>query len=240
MVLHDVAQRTDLVVELATTFDTEVLEHVDGDRLDEVTVPQRFENRVGESEDQDVEHRLLAEEMIDPVDALLGVMGLHRLVELARALEVATEGLLQHDAAAIQPAGAQAIGDGREQERRDGQVADRTLGVGDLRCDLFERLGFSIVTRHVVETIGEPLPDVFVDLLPTLDERLVSVVAQFVERPVRRGDTDHRHPEDAVGLELVQRGEQLLLRQVTGDAEEHQGVGGTRKRLAGHQSPSRS
>ena len=48
------------------------LGHVDLHVIDEVAIPDRLEQAVGEAERQDVLRRLLAEEVIDAEDLLLG------------------------------------------------------------------------------------------------------------------------------------------------------------------------
>jgi hypothetical protein len=72
MVLHDVAQAADAVVERAAALDAERLGHRHLDALHVVTVPDRLEQRVGEPEHHQVLHGLLADEVVDPVDRVLG------------------------------------------------------------------------------------------------------------------------------------------------------------------------
>ena len=82
MVLHDVAQAADAVVERAATLDAERLRHRHLHALHEVTVPDGLEQRVREPEDHQVLHGLLAEEVVDPVDRVLGEMPVEQGVEL--------------------------------------------------------------------------------------------------------------------------------------------------------------
>ena len=58
----------------------ERLRHVDLDVVDEVAVPDRLEQAVAEAEGQNVLRRLLAEEMVDAEDLVLG----EDLVQLRR------------------------------------------------------------------------------------------------------------------------------------------------------------
>ena len=71
MVGHHVAQCTGAVVEFAPALDSNCLRRRDLDVIDMLTVPQRLEHAVGEAQRHDVLDRLLAEEMIDPVDLML-------------------------------------------------------------------------------------------------------------------------------------------------------------------------
>ena len=81
MVRHHVAQRAGRVVELAALLDADRLGDRDLHVVDVVAVPQRLEEAVGEAEDQDVLHRLLAEIVIDAEDLLLARHAQDLLVE---------------------------------------------------------------------------------------------------------------------------------------------------------------
>jgi hypothetical protein len=64
---HDVAQRSDRVVEVAAILDAERLGHRDLDRLDVVPAPDRLEDRVLEPEVEDLLDSHLPEVVVDPV-----------------------------------------------------------------------------------------------------------------------------------------------------------------------------
>ena len=68
MVLHHVAQRAGLVVELRAALDADVLGDGDLHVLDAAAPPQRLEQRIAEAQRQQVLHRLLAEIVIDAKD----------------------------------------------------------------------------------------------------------------------------------------------------------------------------
>ena len=102
MVLHDVAHRTDRVVESPAILDSEVLGHRDLDRLDVLAVPDRLEQGVREAEVHDVLHRLLSEKVVDAEEALLGEDRGQPTVQLACGGEVGAEWLL-HDEARPSP-----------------------------------------------------------------------------------------------------------------------------------------
>ena len=84
MVLDDVAQRPRLVVVGPTKLNSDLLSRRDLHRIDQVAVPDRLEDRVGEPEGEDVLDRLLAQVVVDPVDGVFVEDFLHDLVELAR------------------------------------------------------------------------------------------------------------------------------------------------------------
>src|SRR5690349_6669027 len=54
VILHDVANRTDFLVELPATYDAEFLSHRDLHAGDEVAIPHRLEEGVGETEEQQI------------------------------------------------------------------------------------------------------------------------------------------------------------------------------------------
>ena len=103
---HDhVAKRAGLLVERGAVVEPERLRHVDLHVIDEVAVPDRLEQTVGEAEREDVLRRLLAEEVIDPED-LLFVEHLVQLgVQRHRAREIGAERLLHDDARALDETG---------------------------------------------------------------------------------------------------------------------------------------
>jgi hypothetical protein len=70
MVLHHVAQRAGRVVVAGAALHAERLGHGDLHVVDMRGVPQRLEQGVGEAQRHQVLHRLLAEIMVDAVDAV--------------------------------------------------------------------------------------------------------------------------------------------------------------------------
>ncbi len=62
--------------------------------IDMVTIPDRFKHAVGETQDQDILHRLLAEIVIDPVNLMLVDEVQQIAIQGARRSEVRAERLL--------------------------------------------------------------------------------------------------------------------------------------------------
>ena len=88
-------------------------------------------------------------------------------------------------------------------------------------------LFFAVLVREisgdVAHAVGQRLPDVVSELVPpVLLHRLLHPLLEVVVRLLRARDTDHRETpgEQAPERERVQRREELLLRQVTGSAED--------------------
>ena len=86
-----------LLVEADAIADVERLRHVDLHMVDEIAVPDRLEQAVGEPEGEDVLRRLLAEEMIDAENLVLGEDLVQCVVERDRGLEIGAERLFHDD-----------------------------------------------------------------------------------------------------------------------------------------------
>ena len=115
-----------LLVERDAIADVEGLRHVDLDVVDEIAVPDRLEQAVGEPEGEDVLRRLLAEEMVDAENLVLGEHLVQRGVERDRALEIGAERLLHDDARALGEIGFAQHFDRRQRSvRRHAQVVDK-------------------------------------------------------------------------------------------------------------------
>ena len=121
---HDhVAVGAGVLVEAGAVVDAEGLGDVDLHVVDVVAVPDRLEHAVGEAQRDQVLHRLAAEEVVDPEHAILRHDAVHEGVELARAVEVDAERLLQHEARAVgQPGGPERRDRVTERVRRDREV----------------------------------------------------------------------------------------------------------------------
>ena len=89
------------LVEVGPLVQPERLRDVDLDVVDEVAVPDRLEQPVGEAEREDVLRRLLAQEVVDPEDLRLVEGLVHEVVELDRAVQVGAERLLHHHPGAL-------------------------------------------------------------------------------------------------------------------------------------------
>ncbi len=66
--------------------------------IDVVIVPERLEQAIGETADQNVLHRLLAQVMVDPVNLLLAHDLEQAPIELNRTGQIGAERLFDHDA----------------------------------------------------------------------------------------------------------------------------------------------
>ncbi len=176
VVLHHVADHPGAVVETRPGPDPQVLGDGDLHVVDVVAVPDRLPARVRQAEDEHVLHRLLPQEMVDPVDLLLLEDPPERAVQRAGAREVLAERLLDHKAAPTvlgpsQPGGREAHHDRLEERRRDRQVEEGVVRdlvrLADPRQLAPERRVVLVrlrrgVHRQVVEATGEGLPGALV------------------------------------------------------------------------------
>ena len=94
MVLEHVAHRAGFLVEGGAALDPDRLGHGDLHVVDELPVPDRLEDAVREPKRQHVLHRLLAQVVVDPEDLPLDEVPGELVVELACALAIVAEGLL--------------------------------------------------------------------------------------------------------------------------------------------------
>ncbi len=147
-----------------------------------------------------------------------------RLSRLGRG-QVAAERLLDNDAAPVGTAGVTELLDHQpKQGRRDGQVVGRPVGVPEFPAEGRERRRIGVVPVHV--------PQAPVQLVER--RRVAAAVflharprpgSELVEVPAGLGHADNRDSEVPTAGHRMEGREDLLVRQVAGGPEEHQGIG---------------
>jgi hypothetical protein len=229
VVLHHVAQGSDGVVEAAAVLDAEVLGHRDLDVVDVLAVPDRLEDRVGEAQIEDVHHRLLAEEVVDPQELGLIEVGVKLVVELARRFEVVAEWLFDHYERTVGETGAmQAADDRSEQRGRSLEVKDGPFAAAHDMSDLLVGLVVVELAVDVLETLFEAGDDLVLGLGDRRLDGFAGVVVEVHLLPLIARDPDDLAAQVAASLEAIEGLEGHLLRQVAGDSEDHQRVGNAR------------
>ena len=182
-----------LFVKLAAPFHAEALGHRDLHVLDVVTVPDRLEERVRESEVEDVLNRFLPEIVIDAEDRLFREVLVEHGVELACRCEVATERLFDDDPCAV---GAVSVGELTDDH--DGTCSAGSPGSGPAGCSpqlgsqLRERVGVVVVAVDVAELRDESGEGLGIVAAAVLGHRRASAFDELIERPSRPGHTDHQ------------------------------------------------
>ncbi len=149
------------IVEFAALLDADGFSGRDGDMIDVMPVPDRLEDRVAEAQCHDVLHRLLAEEMIDPIDLRLVENAQNLCIERLSRWQIAAERLFDDNATktvrrfANETRLTERVHDGSKILRRRGEIK------GDIAiADLFfqgskpvserpERAFVLEITRHV-------------------------------------------------------------------------------------------
>ena len=236
VVLHDVAQRPGALVEAAPVFDAERFGHGDLHVVDVAPVPDGFEDRVGETQGKDVLDGLLAHVVVDAVDLRLVEAFVQGLVESHGGLEVAAEGLFDHESGELAPGprtvqavAGQATGHLPEKRRDGGQVVDPVarrapapfclVELGEDLGDLLERGVVVVVPAHVAELLDEVSPGGL-----GVGDRLEAALAELVIGPLGPGDTDEDEAvrERAVARQRRQGREELARGEVARGAEHHQ------------------
>ncbi len=237
VVLHHVTKRAHFLVEAPASFDAEFLSHGDLHVRHVGAVPQRLEKRVGEAEVEQVLHRLLAEIVIDAEDRALVEDAVQGLVERACRGEIAAKRLFHYHARcgrAVQP--GEALDDGREHARRDGEVMQRPLRTAERLADPLEGCLVAVVSVDVAQETTQLGGDLVVRQ-PVRLQAVAHSIAQALEVPVVSSHADDRNVEAAAAHERLERRKDLLVSQVSGGAKQHQGVR-IRVRHSGVHSPS--
>ena len=102
MILYYVAYRAGCIVKFAAFFDPKLFRHRDLYALDIVPIPDWLEKAVGKPEEQKVEHRFLAQVVINSKDATLRQDFVQRGIQFLCGLEITAERLFDNDAGMFQ------------------------------------------------------------------------------------------------------------------------------------------
>lgn len=142
-----------------TTLQRQLLRDVDLDVIDEIAVPDRFEETVREPEREDVLGRLLAQEVVDPEDLLLGEPAVDRRVEFLRTRQVGPERLLHDHPRALHETGlVQHLENSHRRLRRNAEIVQYPRRAADgVRgaLDRFGKGGRSVTLRDVGQRVEE-------------------------------------------------------------------------------------
>ena len=177
VVLEHVAQHAGLVVVIAAALDLDLLGDGDLHVIDVIVVPQRLEQRVGEAENEDVLHRVLAEIMIDAIDLVLAEHVAEKLIERPRGSEIVAERLFDDEAPptvgrglAVHAGRAELLDDGRHQFRTDrtivqtpGVVRSRAFVLLKPRLQRLQSAFLGGVGRDVENTARKAVPLLFLE-----------------------------------------------------------------------------
>jgi hypothetical protein len=226
VVLHDVAHGARLFVEAPSPLDAEVLRHRDLHALHVQTVPQRLEEAVGETEVDQIVDRRLSQVVVDAEDRLLVERLMQDPVQLASRCEVAAERLLQHDAAALGTTRTRETADhDLERARGNREIEGGMARRAERRPDRGERREVCIVSADVREPLRELLERGLIDATAVGLDALARALMDAKRIARLAPHRHHRRVQPPALHHLVQRGKDLLEREVAGGSEDHQRIG---------------
>src|SRR5271157_1004680 len=163
--------------------------------------------------------------MVDAEDRVLGEMRVQRLVERAGRLAVASERLFDHEPRiVVEAGGGEARRDDAEKGRRDRQIVQRPLRRSHRLFQELKRRRVVVVAVDIVEELQQ-FGEGRLVVASLMLEAVPGAVAQLLESPAGLGDADDRKARPFVAHESQQRRKDLLVGEIAGRAEEHQGVG---------------
>ncbi len=235
VVLHHVAQRARIVVEIAARLDAELFRDRDLDALDPFAAPQWLEQRVAEAQREQVLYRLLAEVVVDPVDLAFREDLADRVVDRVRRLQVVAERFLEHDARAfVQADRRERLADRHEQRRAGREIEHADAGQ---RCDRVAQhdvvLRTAEIELHVFDALEKRLPCRVVERVAGRLRRMrlhVRIDPFEIACPIRFVPRDGHDPaavrQHVRAVRFEQRGQDLAHRQIAGAAEKYEGKAG--------------
>ncbi len=118
----------------------------------------------------------------------------------------------------------EALHDGREDARRDGEIVGRAARGAELLAQRRVGPGVVVVAVDVAQPGDEPLERRRVEAAVLLDA-LAGASPELLESPARLRDPDDRHVETSAPAHRLQGGEDLLVGEVASGAEEDERVG---------------
>ena len=139
--------------------------------------------------------------------------------------KITAEGLFDDHPRVASAAGLSELFDNHaEQRRRNRQIERWALRRAEFAAQGLKGREVVVVAIDVAQQAIKFAERNFVDAA-VLDDALAGTGAELIDVPARLGDADHRHIQAARFGECLERGENLLVRQITGGAKEHEGIG---------------
>src|SRR5262245_31205983 len=221
MILHDVADRTRLIIKSAPPLDAEVFGHGDLHTRDMVAIPERFQARIGEAEEEHVVHRPLAQVMVDAKDRLLVEGTEQGTVERLRREEIVTERFFNNDARAVRASSfAQLFHNCLEQPGRNGEIVRWPLRRAQLLPEGLKRRRVLIVAVHIAQQTTQLCERGGIDPAVLLHAVMRSR-PELIEIPASFGYTADRHIEVSALDHSLDARKNLLISQIPGRTEKN-------------------
>jgi hypothetical protein len=176
----------------------EALGHRDLHAIDVEAIPDRLEERIGETKVEEVLHRFLAEVVVNSKNRSLGEDLMQCSIQRPRRGEIAPERFLCHyprlgrESCTFEP-----LDHFDERARWDGEIVERPLRRSQRSTQCGEGGGIGIVTVDVVQERNELVERSAVEPAMML-EAATSALAQLLDGPARLGDADDRYVQRTV------------------------------------------
>src|SRR5262249_29652080 len=209
----------------------------DLDVVDVARVPERFENRVGEAEHQNVLGRFFSEKVIDPISLFFTEGIADHAIQLASGIEVAAKRLLHnHPGPAaftrfVQTDSLEMFQDRLELLRRDCEIKKPVAARAALLIDLIETFGqrfetglIAEITLMIKNRLAEGFPDfVAHGLAGKFADGLFHFAPKVLIALFASGETDNGDGwrQFAISAKIVKRWQQFAVREIAGRAENH-------------------
>ena len=224
-----------MVVVTAAQLDSEFLSHGNLHIVDIPPVPDRFENRVRETEDHDVLDRLLAEIVVNTENLGFFEVFAEVFVQGACTGQIVTEGLFdnhpapgirillrQTDCSELLHHFGKERGRDRQIEQDIARQAPSRLGLGDFLFEFVEGLDVVEIPLEIVAALAEVIP---LNVLDRTGGKLPDVLRGFcaVAFIITFAHRDTNHGEilrqEAQNFQIVEGREKLAFCQVAGCTE---------------------
>ena len=155
-----------------------------------LTVPQRFEHRVGKAGIDDILDWLFAKVMVDPEYVLLGKVLLQQSVQCARSFAVMAKRLLDHQTSVVSATRLrECLRHGRKQAWGHREIVQRPLRLAKLFAQLGEGRSVVIVAIDIAQQRHQPLHRLRICTAMVL-QAVCRARLQLVEIPPGLGDAD--------------------------------------------------
>ena len=224
---HHVPVGAGLLVESGSFTETQLLGHIDLHVIDEVAVPDRLEQSIGEAECKNVLRRFLAEEVVDAEDLVFIEDLVQPGIQRDRALEIGAERFLHDDARAINQARFSEQAHRRQRRiRRHAEIVEPAAlaveGFFGLDDGGLQRFGAGR-HRHVVQVVRKRIP-VGLDHLAggEFGKRLARELAKAIGIQIIEGYADDAASRDeSRAHEMKHAGQQSAAGKIAGGAHEN-------------------
>ena len=150
--------------------------------------------------------------MIDAEDSFFREIAVQDSVEFLRRSQVASEGLLHHDACILRAAGlGQPLGDCAEQGGWNRQVMQRLFRRAQFFTQLGESLRVVVVAVHVPQKVGQLVERSLVEAAMFF-ETVLGACLKLIKIPTCLGHADDWQIEPFIANQRLQRRKDLFVR----------------------------